>query len=88
MHIKWPYMYYAIGWIYDFFLISLNWLTKSFSEVLNIFSSHIHFRVKGTMDAFNKIVAESGVKGLYRGVVPNVQRAALVNMGGNACIVK
>nr|XP_022319822.1 mitochondrial uncoupling protein 4-like [Crassostrea virginica] len=35
-------------------------------------------RVKGTMDAFNKIVAESGVKGLYRGVVPNVQRAAYV----------
>lgn len=41
-----------------------------------------HFRVKGALDAFNKIVAESGVKGLYRGVVPNVQRAALVNMGG------
>lgn len=38
--------------------------------------------MKGALDAFNKIVAESGVKGLYRGVVPNVQRAALVNMGG------
>ncbi|XP_061191886.1 mitochondrial uncoupling protein 4-like [Saccostrea echinata] len=38
-------------------------------------------RVKGFFDAFQKIVAESGVKGLYRGVVPNVQRAALVNMG-------
>ncbi|XP_048762503.1 mitochondrial uncoupling protein 4-like [Ostrea edulis] len=38
-------------------------------------------RVKGSFDAFQKIVAESGVKGLYRGVVPNVQRAALVNMG-------
>lgn len=38
-------------------------------------------RVKGALDAFNKIVAESGVKGLYRGVIPNVQRAALVNMG-------
>lgn len=38
--------------------------------------------MKGALDAFNKIVAESGVKGLYRGVIPNVQRAALVNMGG------
>jgi len=38
-------------------------------------------RVQGTMDAFNKIVAQSGVLGLWRGCWPNVQRAALVNLG-------
>lgn len=48
----------------------------------NVLLTISHFRVKGALDAFNKIVAESGVKGLYRGVIPNVQRAALVNMGG------
>ncbi|KAJ8319475.1 hypothetical protein KUTeg_004566 [Tegillarca granosa] len=31
--------------------------------------------------AFKMIVKESGFRGLYRGWVPNVQRAALVNMG-------
>ncbi|KAK3090378.1 hypothetical protein FSP39_011327 [Pinctada imbricata] len=38
-------------------------------------------RVSGAADAFKKIISESGPKGLYRGWVPNVQRAALVNMG-------
>ncbi|XP_069125185.1 mitochondrial uncoupling protein 4-like [Argopecten irradians] len=38
-------------------------------------------RVKGGWDALKKITAESGFRGLYRGCVPNVQRAALVNMG-------
>ncbi|XP_060065360.1 mitochondrial uncoupling protein 4-like [Ylistrum balloti] len=38
-------------------------------------------RVKGGWHAFKKIFAEGGFKGLYRGCVPNVQRAALVNMG-------
>lgn len=31
--------------------------------------------------AFKKIVSESGVRGLWKGSIPNVQRAALVNLG-------
>jgi len=38
-------------------------------------------RVHGMVDAFKKIVQESGVRGLWRGCWPNVQRAALVNLG-------
>lgn len=38
-------------------------------------------RVKGTVHAFQKILVEGGLKGLWKGWVPNVQRAALVNMG-------
>lgn len=38
-------------------------------------------RVDGMVDAFKKIVAQGGVVGLWRGCWPNVQRAALVNLG-------
>jgi len=38
-------------------------------------------RVKGTAHAFRSILKESGVRGLWRGWAPNVQRAALVNLG-------
>merc|ERR1719419_546952 len=38
-------------------------------------------RVEGTFDAFRKILAQGGVLGLWRGCWPNVQRAALVNLG-------
>lgn len=31
--------------------------------------------------AFKKIVSESGIRGLWKGSIPNVQRAALVNLG-------
>ena len=44
----------------------------------------LHFRVHNVAHAFRTIVTESGVRGLWRGWVPNVQRAALVNMGGNS----
>lgn len=38
-------------------------------------------RYRGTMHAFQIIVKESGMRGLWRGWLPNVQRAALVNLG-------
>ncbi|CAL1544678.1 unnamed protein product [Lymnaea stagnalis] len=38
-------------------------------------------RVKNTLHAFQQIVAEGGVRKLWTGWVPNVQRAALVNLG-------
>ncbi|GLH04718.1 Mitochondrial uncoupling protein 4C [Gryllus bimaculatus] len=38
-------------------------------------------RVRGAWHAFRKIVAEGGVRGLWKGSIPNVQRAALVNLG-------
>ena len=38
-------------------------------------------RVKGMTDALKKILAQGGISGLWRGCWPNVQRAALVNLG-------
>ncbi|XP_077173786.1 mitochondrial uncoupling protein 4 [Paroedura picta] len=38
-------------------------------------------RFRGVHHAFMKIVSDGGVRGLWAGWVPNVQRAALVNMG-------
>lgn len=38
-------------------------------------------RVHNAADAFRKILRRGGVKGLWKGSVPNVQRAALVNLG-------
>ncbi|GAB6020250.1 hypothetical protein CHUAL_002968 [Chamberlinius hualienensis] len=38
-------------------------------------------RVTGVVHAFKKIISEGGIRGLWKGWVPNVQRAALVNMG-------
>ncbi|KAJ8275185.1 hypothetical protein COCON_G00098100 [Conger conger] len=38
--------------------------------------------VHGVYHTFLKIVSEGGIRGLWAGWVPNVQRAALVNLGG------
>lgn len=38
-------------------------------------------RVHGASDALKKIVQNGGVKGLWKGSIPNVYRAALVNLG-------
>uniref|UniRef100_A0AAY4AVH3 Mitochondrial uncoupling protein 4 n=2 Tax=Denticeps clupeoides TaxID=299321 RepID=A0AAY4AVH3_9TELE len=38
-------------------------------------------RVRGAYHAFVKILSEGGIRGLWAGWVPNVQRAALVNLG-------
>ncbi|KAJ7416322.1 Mitochondrial uncoupling protein 4 [Willisornis vidua] len=38
-------------------------------------------RFQGVHHAFLKILSEGGIRGLWAGWVPNVQRAALVNMG-------
>ena len=40
------------------------------------------YRVKNTWHAFSRIFQEGGVRGLWKGWMPNVQRAALVNLGG------
>lgn len=42
-------------------------------------------RYTGLVDAFTKIARAEGVRGLWRGVGPNAQRAFLVNMGELAC---
>lgn len=38
-------------------------------------------RVRGASDALKKILKHGGVKGLWKGSIPNVYRAALVNLG-------
>lgn len=38
-------------------------------------------RVRGTIDALSQTIKRGGIRGLWAGWVPNVQRAALVNMG-------
>ncbi|RZC37050.1 mitochondrial uncoupling protein 4 [Asbolus verrucosus] len=38
-------------------------------------------RVNGLYDAFKKTVSTAGYRGLWKGSIPNVQRAALVNLG-------
>lgn len=38
-------------------------------------------RVHGAAHALKEIVRRGGVKGLWKGSIPNVQRAALVNLG-------
>lgn len=50
-----------------------------------LISQGLQPRYSGPFDALTKIVRGEGVVGLWKGVVPNVQRAFLVNMGELAC---
>ncbi|KAI4387516.1 hypothetical protein MLD38_005343 [Melastoma candidum] len=48
-------------------------------------SQGISPRYSGPVDAFQKIIHAAGIAGLWKGVLPNAQRAFLVNMGELAC---
>ncbi|KAK8567307.1 hypothetical protein V6N13_105283 [Hibiscus sabdariffa] len=50
-----------------------------------LISKGLQPRYEGPFDAFKKIVASDGIGGLWKGVLPNIQRAFLVNMGELAC---
>ncbi|GMI87399.1 Uncoupling Protein 3 [Hibiscus trionum] len=50
-----------------------------------LISKGLQPRYKGPFDAFKKIVSTEGIGGLWKGVLPNIQRAFLVNMGELAC---
>ncbi|BAF14841.1 Os04g0449000, partial [Oryza sativa Japonica Group] len=50
-----------------------------------LLSQGIQPRYTGIFDAFTKIVRAEGFRGLWKGVVPNAQRAFLVNMGELTC---
>jgi hypothetical protein len=45
------------------------------------FKTYFLCRVHSPWDAFSQILARGGVRGLWKGSIPNVQRAALVNLG-------
>ncbi len=45
------------------------------------------YRVNSALQTFGQILRTGGVAGLWKGWVPNVQRAALVNMGGECVCV-
>ncbi|KAF8703273.1 hypothetical protein HU200_032065 [Digitaria exilis] len=50
-----------------------------------LLSQGIQPRYTGITDAFTKIIGGEGFRGLWKGVVPNAQRAFLVNMGELTC---
>ena len=43
---------------------------------------HTMYRYRGGVDVLRSIVAKDGVLGLWKGWVPNCQRAAVVCLGG------
>lgn len=49
--------------------------------LLSYFIILFYTRVLSASHAFKKILSESGIRGLWKGSIPNVQRAALVNLG-------
>ncbi|KAK4765588.1 hypothetical protein SAY86_026678 [Trapa natans] len=50
-----------------------------------LLSQGLQPRYTGPLDAFRKIVHLEGIGGMWKGVLPNAQRAFLVNMGELAC---
>lgn len=54
----------------------------SITYVVLFLQFSVLFRYKGTFDAFQSILRESGIRGLWKGWVPNCQRAAIVCLGG------
>ncbi|TVU14312.1 hypothetical protein EJB05_37773 [Eragrostis curvula] len=50
-----------------------------------LISQGIQPRYTGIVDAFTKIIQAEGFLGLWKGVVPNAQRAFLVNLGELTC---
>ncbi len=52
------------------------------------FKIHYFFRIKNFSQALKKIYNEGGIRGLWRGSIVNVQRAALVNLGGELKLFK
>ena len=62
-------------------LITENETVESLSNNLTF---ACHFRYRGTAHAFSSIVKQNGITGLWKGWLPNVQRAALVNLGGQS----
>lgn len=67
----------------DLFLdINISTLFIIFTILSNSFFVYLTIcRVHSTYHAFTKILKENGVRGLWKGSIPNVQRAALVNLG-------
>ena len=43
------------------------------------------YRYSGSWKMFSDIARREGVRGLWKGWVPNCQRAALVCLGGESC---
>jgi len=42
----------------------------------------VYFRYTGALNALTALIRERGVLGMWKGWLPNVQRGALVNLGG------
>ena len=58
--------------------------TYSIRLTVSLYSLYSRCRHASVWQALRNIVREEGVLGLYRGSIPNVQRAFLVNLGGVA----
>ena len=68
---------------YGIYLLLSSFTYNLSPPLMSGFNFVLHIdRVLNTSHAFSNIVHKHGVRGLWKGWAPNVQRAALVNMGG------